>query len=193
MYLFFDTETTGLPRNWNAPSSATGNWPRMVQLALLVHNDRATLLKEYNFIIQPDGYTISDQAARIHGITTQRAREEGVPLPSVLETFRNLLDECKYLIAHNVDFDEKVLGAEYYRIEKVDPMVGYPKICTMKDRRVVKYCALRPKQYGHFKWPKLSQLHSKLFGEDFEDAHNAAADVSATAKCFWELRRRGVL
>jgi len=30
MYLFFDTETTGLPRNWKAPVTDLDNWPRMV-------------------------------------------------------------------------------------------------------------------------------------------------------------------
>ena len=28
MYLFFDTETTGLPKRWNAPVTDLENWPR---------------------------------------------------------------------------------------------------------------------------------------------------------------------
>lgn len=53
------------------------------------------------------------------------------------------------------------------------------------------YCAIEG--YYGYKWPKLSELHIKLFGYDFEEAHNAAADIDATAKCFWELRKRKLI
>ena len=36
MYLFFDTETTGIPRNYKAPASDFKNWPCLVQIAWLV-------------------------------------------------------------------------------------------------------------------------------------------------------------
>jgi len=44
--------------------------------------------------------------------------------------------------------------------------------------------------YG-YKWPKLSELRYKLFRENFEEAYNAAVDIHATVKCFWELKRLG--
>jgi hypothetical protein len=53
------------------------------------------------------------------------------------------------------------------------------------------YCRI-PGPYG-YKWPKLSELHFKLFGEYFEEAHNASVDVRATFRCFWEMRKRGLL
>ncbi len=37
------------------------------------------------------------------------------------------------------------------------------------------------------------KLHYKLFRTGFEEAHNAAADIKATVKCFRELKRRGIL
>jgi DNA polymerase III subunit epsilon len=53
------------------------------------------------------------------------------------------------------------------------------------------YCRI-PGPYG-FKWPKLTELHLKLFGEGFDEAHNAAVDINATEKCFWEMKARGVI
>ena len=37
------------------------------------------------------------------------------------------------------------------------------------------------------------ELHQKLFGEGFGDAHDAAYDVSATARCFFEMVRLKVI
>jgi len=36
MYLFFDAETTGIPRNYKVPASDHRNWPRLVQIAWLL-------------------------------------------------------------------------------------------------------------------------------------------------------------
>jgi hypothetical protein len=57
--------------------------------------------------------------------------------------------------------------------------------------RTTDFCALKG-PYGN-KWPKLTELHYKLFGSGFEEVHNAAVDIQATAKCFWELRRMGII
>ncbi len=87
MYLFFDTETTGLPRNWKAPVSDTANWPRMVQIAWLNFDNDGNLMEQNDFIIRPEGYIIPSKAASIHGISTERAQEEGYELKQVLEKF----------------------------------------------------------------------------------------------------------
>ena len=51
MYLIFDTETTGLPKNWRAPISDTENWPRCVQLAWQVHDEIGNLIESKSYII----------------------------------------------------------------------------------------------------------------------------------------------
>ena len=53
MYLIFDTETTGLPKNWRAPISDTENWPRCVQLAWQVHDEIGNLIESKSYIIKP--------------------------------------------------------------------------------------------------------------------------------------------
>ena len=71
MYLIFDTETTGLPRNYNAPISDTSNWPRVVQLAWQLHEADGTLVEQKDFLIRPDGFNIPFQSEQIHGISTE--------------------------------------------------------------------------------------------------------------------------
>ena len=189
MYLFFDTETTGLPRNWKAPITDLANWPRMIQLAYQLSDGGGARISGGDFIIKPAGFTIPAEAARIHGITTERAEKEGKDLLAVLLEFQAAVGRADYLVAHNMGFDEKIVGAEFLRNNMPDSLPAKRKICTMQS--ATDYCAL-PGPYGN-KWPKLSELHGKLFQKSFEEAHNAAADVAATMKCFWELKRLGVI
>ena len=193
MYLFFDTETTGLPQNWNAPASNTSNWPRMVQLACLLCDLDGGLIEQRNFIIKPEGYAIPKDAARIHGITTERANIDGVDLNTSLTDFRNLIAKATHLVAHNMEFDEKIIGAEFHRKFGKDPLSSKPKFCTMKNPKVIAHCAIPPIRNGSYKWPKLSELHIQLFGTDFEEAHDASVDIQATANCFFELRRLKII
>ncbi len=184
MYLFFDTETTGLPIKWKAPVSDLNNWPRLVQLAWILSDSENHRLETGNFIVRPDGFSIPDDAARVHGITTERAMSEGVVLKELLEKFNQLIDRTDFIVAHNIAFDEKIIGAEYLRMDITTDFEKKPKLCTMKAS--TDYCQI-PGPYG-YKWPKLSELHIKLFGKDFEGAHDAFADIDATEVCFWKLR-----
>lgn len=187
MYLFFDTETTGLPGNWKAPVTDLNNWPRLVQLAYLYYDKNGNKISHGDFIIKPEGFTIPPDASRIHGISTEKALEEGKALLTVLQEFQALVSETEYLVAHNISFDEKIIGAEFLRNRMPDILASKRKICTMQG--TTNFCKIDG-PYG-YKWPKLSELHYKLFKTGFEEAHNAAVDISATAKCFWELKRIG--
>lgn len=187
MYLFFDTETTGLPINWKAPVTDLNNWPRLVQLAYLFYDRKGNEIYSGNYIIKPEGFSIPIEASRIHGISTERAIHEGKPILFVLQDFQSLINQAEYLVAHNMSFDEKIVGAEFLRNRMQDGTSAKRKICTMQS--TTKYCAIDG-PYG-YKWPKLSELHYKLFRTGFEEAHNAAVDINVTAKCFWELRRLG--
>lgn len=187
MYLFFDTETTGLPKSWKAPVTDLNNWPRLVQIAWIAYDKQGNKIDGKNYIIRPEGFTIPLEASKVHGISTERANQEGQILSNVLNEFERVIKNSENLVAHNMSFDEKIVGAEFLR-NKMDNLIAMKnKICTMQSS--TNFCAI-PGPYGP-KWPKLSELHLKLFGQEFEEAHNAAADINATAKCFWELRRLG--
>lgn len=187
MYLFFDTETTGLPRSWKAPITDLNNWPRLVQLAYLLYDSDENKISGGDFIIKPEGFIIPADVSRIHGITNERALIEGQPLNTVLEHFNTLIEQANFLVAHNMSFDEKIVGCEFLRNGMKNSIPSKNRICTME--RATNFCRING-PYG-YKWPKLSELHYKLFKTNFEEAHNAAVDISATAKCFWELRRLG--
>ncbi len=190
MYLIFDTETTGLPRNWRAPLTDLDNWPRLVQLAWQLHDKNGAQIETGNLIVKPEGFIVPTDASRIHGITHERAVEEGIALTDTLQKFEVALANSEYLIAHNMSYDEKIIGAEFLRNNKKNFLETKKKICTMES--ATNFCAI-PSPRGGFKWPNLGELHQKLFNQGFMGAHNAATDVSATAKCFFELKRQGII
>ncbi|MCD6179003.1 MAG: DNA polymerase III subunit alpha [Bacteroidales bacterium] len=191
MFLIFDTETTGLPKNYKASYKDTDNWPRMVQISWQLHDVRGKLIEVKNFIIKPENYEIPYAVVKVHGITTERAEKQGVALDFVLKEFNKALEQCIYIVGHNVDFDINVLGAEFVR-KKINTELHRRKSLDTKDDST-EYCALPGGRGGGFKWPKLEELHEKLFGDKFSGAHNAAADVEATARCFLELIRLQVI
>jgi len=189
MYLFFDTETTGLPLNWKAPVTDLSNWPRLVQLAWLLYDNSGNLVSGSDYIIKPEDFTIPVVAAGIHGITQERACREGTPLAMVISEFFSYINKSEILVAHNMSFDENIVGAELLRLNMPNVIPQKSRVCTMM--KSTQYCKLQG-PYG-YKWPKLSELHYILFRSDFAEAHNAAVDIQATAKCFWELKQRGII
>lgn len=189
MYLFFDTETNGLPKNFRSSVAKLSNWPRLVQIAWILFDENGNQLDQNDHIIKPQGFSIPKNAARIHGITTSRAKREGIDLKECLQEFYTQIEKTTFLIAHNMRFDEKIMGSELLRSGFENLLPAKKRVCTML--KTTDFCGIFG-DYG-YKWPKLQELHYKLFGEGFEDAHNASADVNATARCFWELRRRELI
>ena len=189
MYLFFDTETTGIPKNYKAPMSDLKNWPRLVQIAWLVTDDKGSEIHSAEHIVKPDGFTIPADAAKIHGITTDIALERGVAIKAVLDAMVKDIKTAQILLAHNMAFDEKILGAEFLRAGRKNAVASKPRLCTMQSS--THFCQL-PGPYG-FKWPSLQELYTKLFNEKFDGAHRAMTDVRACARCYFELKRRGVM
>jgi DNA polymerase-3 subunit epsilon len=189
MYLVYDTETAGLPRDWNAPHTDIGNWPRLVQIAWLLLDQWDRPIESVNRIVKPDRFTIPQTASRVHGITTTEATARGLPLASVLGEFHSALRRASVVVAHNANFDNNVVAAEYARFGWAYPFEGKSQVCTM--RQSTDYCQL-PGPYGN-KWPTLEELYRILFGEAFTDAHDAGVDAAACTRCFVELRNRGVV
>jgi DNA polymerase-3 subunit alpha len=189
MYIIFDTETTGLPRDYNAPMSDVDNWPRLVQLAWQLHDAQGKLISNHNYIVKPEGFTIPYNAEKVHGISTKRALAEGHDLKEVLAIFEKDVAGAKHLVGHNIEFDINVVGSEFIRAELPMPLTANP--LDTKDIST-EFCAIPGGKGGKFKWPTLTELHQKLFGEGFGDAHDAAYDVDATARCFFGLITQGV-
>ena len=105
MYLIFDTETTGLPRNWNAPLTDFDNWPRAIQIAWQLHDDMGNLLEHKDYLIKPNGFDIPYDAERIHGISTHLAEEQGIDLEDVIAEFNDALSRSKFVVGQNIRRD----------------------------------------------------------------------------------------
>ena len=189
MYLIFDTETTGLPRNWNAPYTDTDNWPRCVQIAWQLHDENGKVIEHQDYLIKPDGFNIPFDSERIHGISTELAIEQGVPILEVLEKLNLALKKAKFVIGHNVGFDLNVMGCEFHRYSVETELNKKPVLdtCTEDTADLVKLPGGRG---GRFKLPTLTELYQFLFDENFQEAHNATADVEATTRVFLELIRK---
>lgn len=194
MILFFDTETTGKPKKYNAPITDLDNWPRLVQLGYMAFHDNGTPagLKEY--IIKPEGFVIPKEASDIHGITQEIAEKEGIYIGVVLASFRNIIDQCHTIAGHNIEFDRNVMGAEFLRRGGKNPLEGKAEICTMKSG--TDFCKLpKTSSYGtdKYKWPRLSELYKKLFGVEMGAAHTALQDTKNASECYFEMKSRGII
>ena len=189
MYLIFDTETTGLPKRWDAPITDTDNWPRAIQIAWQLHDAMGNCIDHQDYLIQPDGFNMPYDAEKIHGISTELAQEQGVALKSVLEKFNKALERSTFVVGQNVKFDLNVMGAEFVREAVSNRLQELPVLDTCTEHTAV-LCQIPGGRGGKFKLPTLTELHEFLFNETFGEAHNATADVEATTRCFLELIRR---
>lgn len=210
--VIFDTETNGMIKNWGLPlnSSTLDNFPRITQLAWQkVSLETGQVLNEFQSIIKPDGWTIPTveelqeviRQKRLRGwkakdsdafffvdnnMSTERCETEGRPLTEVLPLIISDLQDSEIVVAHNMNFDIKVFGAECIRY---NANVGKKlvKVCTMES--TTELCRLPPFRSGKHKYPKLVELYKILFKEDMKGNHDAFADVIGCRECFLELIR----
>lgn len=189
--LFFDTETTGtIPRGVFDPFIQTSAYPRVVQISWSIDG------KEGDFIIRPDGFTIPDEAAKVHGITTDRALAEGVEYKKAFLQFWNDVKSADALCAHNAGFDMPVIIAEYVRMSNPQRAKGFanylramPLFDTMKQPAIINFVGARFPNGNPGKFPRLEELYARLFNGDAFPAHNSMEDVRALVKCFFECRK----
>jgi DNA polymerase-3 subunit alpha len=191
MFLIFDTETTGLPKRWNAPITDTNNWPRCIQIAWQLHDELGNLIEHQDFLIKPNDFNIPYDAEQIHGISTQLATEKGVALEKVLTIFNEAISKATFIVGQNVKFDLNIMGCEYVRTKISTSLNEIPVLDTCTEI-TADLCQISGGRYGKFKLPTLTELHQHLFNTPFSEAHNATADVEATARCFFELIRQKI-
>lgn len=189
MYLIFDTETTGLPKRWDAPITDTDNWPRCIQIAWQLHDAMGNLVDHQDYLVRPDGFNIPYDAEQVHGISTELAKQQGAGLDEVLEKFNTALAKAKFIVGQNVGFDVNIMGAEFYRSGIENTLQELPVLDTCTEY-TAELCRIPGGRGGKFKLPTLTELHEYLFDEPFAEAHNATADVEATTRCFLELVRK---
>ena len=186
MYLVLDTETTGLPANFSAPITDSDNWPRLVELAWGVYSESGEVRSTGQLLVRPEGFAISSAAVEVHGITTEKAKAEGIDLAEALEQLVNASANCRYLVGHNLEYDLAIVGAELHRLKWTTFEEGKQLVCTMRMGTAL------PSSKQGSKPPKLHELYTTLFGEELMCAHRAGADVAACARCLFALLQQGV-
>jgi len=189
LYLIIDTETNGLPQSYHLPVTDLTNWPRLISVAWGLYDEQGKELCRQYSLVKPDGYRWNKVAQQIHRITPDQAQAEGQPLIDVLNQIRPAIERADAWVGHNIDLDYGVIGAEFLRVERAQPgRVGEfparPVVCTMDAS--AKVTANREPV-------KLEELYQLLTGRRMKGMHDAAADMQATAHCFFELKRRNVI
>ena len=183
--IVMDVETNGFIKSRNAqPNTITlPLFPRIVQFSWGFYTEDGNCKEIENQIIKPDGWSING-TDKCHGISQEKAEEEGVDIKDGLTQYKNDIDNhCMTIVCHNVNFDMRVVASEFVRAEMEIPRAG--TCCTMKAG--VNYCKITPKVYGEFKWPSLQELYRKCFDEELENAHNSYYDVVNCAKCYFKM------
>ena len=117
--------------------------------------------------------------------------EVGVPIVDALFEFQYAAGSHGIGVAHNLKYDESVLGAEFIRAGLLNPLAHLKRVCTMQAS--TDYCRIEGRYRGKYKWPTLDELHRHLFDESASGAHSASGDARACARCFFELRQRKVI
>lgn len=183
-YLIIDTETNGLPQSYDLPHTDTANWPRLISASWGLYDDAGTEHSAGSLMVQPDGYRWNPAAQRVHGIRPEEAQEYGVPLNTALNKLKTAIDQANVWVGHLIELDYHVIGAEFVRAGRGSEFEQKPMICTMSASAAVS---------PNGDWLKLDELVNVLFNKPMRNLHNAEADRLATARCFFELRHRGIL
>lgn len=195
--LAYDTETSGLPL-WNEPSEHPAQ-PRVVQLAAELFDDESgDVLHAMNFIIKPDGWTIPDEVAAVHGITTEIATKHGIHMRAALPLFLSLWKQCDHRVAHNESFDMRMVRIEIKRDTGFSEDFSYkwkaaPAYCTQAKSSPILNLPPTAKMLAagrkHAKSPNLGEAFEFFTGRKLEGAHNASVDVAACKAVYLAIKR----
>lgn len=208
LVLVFDTETTGLPKTKFMELDALDLWPYIVQFSYIIYDtERAAIVEIKDYIVKiPPQVFISDESTKIHGITNDMCEKRGFQIEDILSEFFYFLGKVDRLVGHNISFDINMLRVELLRIihinnKKINDDIlkdyknnlfylnNYKNIdCTLKNS--IELCNLQSiSKMGkpYLKYPKLSELHEKLFNIVPNNLHNSLNDILLTLRCYIKM------
>jgi DNA polymerase-3 subunit epsilon len=190
MILGYDSETTGICL-WNDPSDDPRQ-PHVLQLAMILQDTEGNEVDRFASIIKPGaGAVMAPEAFEAHGITLERAMDEGIEPGEAVDQFIEWAGRAQLLVGHNESFDRRIMriAAARHRGFKWEP--ACPSFCTMwKSKFIIN---LPPTQrmietgMPGPKAPKLEEAYQHFFGEPLVGAHDALVDISATLRVFRHL------
>lgn len=222
--LVFDTETTDKPpmtagSSWQERqekeklllnlnnfdeswSKVIDKWPYIIQLSYILYdtNEPSNVLIFNKYIDLPDDISISVESISIHHITRETIRdtppENKSTIQQALKDFMLAFKNADVVVAHNVQFDRKMIVAELLRLSKEETL---PQIIEMMDEskfectmeKTTSLCKIKQqinytdkitgeqKSFFKIKSPKLSEAYEHFFGyaPTGESLHDALVDV----------------
>lgn len=195
LILVYDCETTGLVRGTDYTDP---NMPFLASIAAILYDEEARrIVASINSMIQPDGWIMPEDAGLVNGLTNEALQQLGVPAPILLPACIALMFKANLRVAHNVDFDSKVIAAALWRhIIKEDSeetahatvkkWLALPSYCTMQESKSI-VNALDKR--GRIKYPKLTEAYKFFFDRELDRAHSANADAVATLEIYLALQK----
>jgi DNA polymerase-3 subunit epsilon len=184
-FLVIDTETSGLPKNWELPYDVKNNWPHVIQIAWIIFDKEGNEIKRENHYLKSSGFKITKTAIKIHKITLEFLKQRGKDRIRVMRKLAS--DVHKYnplVIAHFVELDFHMVNSEFFKAGIESEFKDLPLFCTMKAS--VKYV-----KNPSFKYLKLNRFYKTLFNKRPENLHNALSDAELTAEIFFHLLNEG--
>lgn len=170
----FDTETTGVD-----PAEA-----RLVTAFVGMLDANGDLERGTDWLADP-GVDIPEQAAAVHGVTTEIARAQGEPVKDVLEkvvaSLNWIAKNGLALVVYNAPYDLTLIAAECSRHGVTPPQLG-PQVVDplVIDRAVDRYR----------KGKRTLGDTAAVYAVDLLDAHDAAADAIAAGHIAQSIARK---
>lgn len=209
-YLIFDVETTGLiPKSSKVFVPKISDYPYILQFSFVLYdiNNKSIITKYNSYVNIEKNISISEEITNLTGITRDMCIQQGKPIIEILYEFYQAYIMCDGIVAHNMDFDEKMILIEIERnretiINKIPPCLSLFNPMYEKFRGIERYCTMKSgtnicniivettiKEKPNKKWPKLIELYSTLFnGEPIDGLHNSMVDVYACLRCYLKMR-----
>ena len=186
MILFFDTETSGLWRR-DLPEDHKEQ-PHLVSLAAQLCDDNEKVIHQISLLFSPDDFTIPKDAEEIHGISNEYASKVGIKASNVLNVFKNMLDRCDTLVAHNTAFDLQIIerAFNFHKIDWNKPRKVYCTMMTAKDVLQLEG------EYNDYKYPKLQETFEYFFHTGKQEYHDALLDVTLCREIYFHMIRQGI-
>lgn len=184
----FDTETTWFIDKKDPSLEAQ---PKIIQFAGIFWDLEDWIFKEekrVDILINPK-MPIPFESSKVHHLYDIDVKNAPF-IEDKIDEIMSYINDSDAIIWHNIEYDEDMIKIELKRLNQEYRYQPKQVICTMKN--TVDFCAIKW-NWERFKYPKLWELHKKLFDEYFIWAHDAMTDVEATLRCFVELAKTWII
>ena len=191
MYLIFDCSAMATYTNYRANFTETQSWPRLIHISWILLGEDYKPIEDFDCIPIAKGFTIDEKSKTKAHIDDEDIKKKEAELQTILDNFSASAEKAEFIFAHNLNYNENILGAEYVREKRrIYITFSNKRYCLMEEGTY--YCKI-PSKGGGFKYPTLPELHGTCFGQTYGPAGNARADVIAAARCFIKLKKTGKL